>query len=138
MATKAKTGAKVDGSVDDFMRAMEHPMKKEIEAMRQLILSADPSITEGIKWNGPSFMTSDWFATLNNPNNPRTQDHVALILHTGVKAKGLVLKGAIADREALLKWITVDRCMVTFANAAALDAKGPALQAIIKQWIMYL
>ena len=75
MAAKAKTpatGAHADGSVDAFMRAMDHPMKAEIEAVRQLILAADPSINEGIKWNGVSFLTTDHIATLNNPNNPRT------------------------------------------------------------------
>lgn len=133
-----KSGAKTDGSVDALMRAIDHPMKKEIEAVRQLILAADPSITEGIKWNGLSFMTSDWFATLNNPSNPRTQDHVALILHTGVKAKGLVLKGVIADPEALLKWITVDRCTVAFKDAKGIKTKGAALQAIIRLWIKHL
>ena len=124
--------------VNALMAAMDHPMKKGIEAMRQLIRAADPSITEGIKWNAPSFMTSDWFATLNNPANPRTQDHVALILHTGLKAKGLVLKGVIADPEALLKWITVDRCTVTFNDVKEIKVKGAALQAIIKQWIKHL
>jgi hypothetical protein len=141
MAAKAKAPASAphaDGSVDAFMRTMDHPMKAEIKAARQLILAADPSISEGIKWNGPSFMSTDYFATLNNPNNPRTKDHVALLMHTGVKAKGLDMKSTIADPEGLLKWIAKDRAMITFENAAEIKKKGKALQAIVKQWIKML
>ncbi|HEX2617978.1 MAG TPA: DUF1801 domain-containing protein [Flavobacteriales bacterium] len=142
MATK-KTAARKPAAphaddVDAFMAALDHPMKAEIEAVRRAILAADPSITEGIKWSGPSFRTSDFFATLNNPSNPRTSDHVALVLHTGVSVKGLALQGAIADPEGLLKWVAKDRCLVTFRSGAEIKAKRAALQAIVRAWITSL
>jgi len=50
-------------AVDAFMAALDHPFKVEIEAIRQAILGADPRIREGIKWNAPSFRTTEYFAT---------------------------------------------------------------------------
>lgn len=136
-ATKRAAPRKED-DVDAFLVALRHPMKAEIEAVRRIVRDADPSIVEGIKWNGPSFRTTDFFATLNNPDNPRTQDHVALVLHTGVKAKGLTLQGRIADPEGLLHWVAKDRCLVTFRDAREIAAKRSALQAIVRAWIAHL
>ncbi|MBS1582849.1 MAG: hypothetical protein JST66_11675, partial [Bacteroidetes bacterium] len=76
--------------------------------------------------------------TLNNPADPRTQDRVALVLHTGVKAKGLVLQGRIADPEGLLQWVAKDRCLVTFRDVREITAKRSALQHIIRAWIAHL
>ena len=56
--------AEPQAAVDDFMRALKHPLKKEIEAVRRIILSVSPDIQKGIKWNAPSFRTTDYFATL--------------------------------------------------------------------------
>ncbi len=36
------------------MAGLEHPLKAEIEALRDIILRAHPGITELIKWNAPS------------------------------------------------------------------------------------
>lgn len=137
-AAAKRTAPLKDDDVDAFMAALHHPMEAEIEAVRRIIRDAAPSITEGIKWNGPSFRTTDFFATLNNPSNPRTQDHVALVLHTGVKAKGLTLQGRIADPEGLLHWVAKDRCLVTFRDAGEITAKRSALQHIVRAWIAHL
>jgi hypothetical protein len=48
---------------------------------RQIILDADASIAEGIKWNAPSFYTSEYFATIQL----RAKDGVQVILHLGAK-----------------------------------------------------
>jgi hypothetical protein len=119
------------------MRDLDHPLKKEIEAVRRIILGASPAIREGIKWNAPSFSTSDYFATLNL----RGQGHesrVWLILHTGAKAKGLSLHGKIPDPDGLLKWLAGDRALVFFIDAKDVTAKQKALRAVIRRWIEYL
>src|SRR4051812_9428436 len=45
---------------------MTHPLKPTLEAVRRTILAADPVITEGIKWNSPSFYCHGWFATISS------------------------------------------------------------------------
>jgi hypothetical protein len=50
-------------AVDDFMAALDHPFKRGIEALRKLVLGIDSSIAEGIKWNAPSFRTTEYFGS---------------------------------------------------------------------------
>jgi hypothetical protein len=59
------TAADTTSAVDEFMRTLDHPFKKAIEAIRSSMLAADRAIAEGIKWNAPSFRTSEYFATTN-------------------------------------------------------------------------
>jgi len=74
------TAAQGDKAVAAFMAALDDPRKPVLEAVRHAILAASPLIAEGIKWNAPSFRTSEYFATTNlNPKG----GGVRLILHTG-------------------------------------------------------
>src|SRR5438046_114416 len=41
--------------VDAWLRALDHPLKVELQALREIILSTDPRIGEHIKWNHPAF-----------------------------------------------------------------------------------
>lgn len=110
-------------------------MNPEIDALREIIRSAHPSITEGIKWNAPSFRTTDWFATLNL----RAKKGVAIILHFGAKKNAISESGvAIDDPQGLLQWLGKDRAQVSFTDAADLAARQPAFTALLRQWITHL
>jgi hypothetical protein len=121
-------------TVQSFIDALDHPLKSEIVAIRQLLLSADPAISEEIKWNAPSFRTSEHFATMHL----RAKNAVQLILHLGAKSKRTVPPDAIADPEGLLKWLGADRASISFTGAADLAHKDDALVAIIRQWIKHV
>lgn len=129
----AEVKTAIDPAVAAFLRELDHPLKKEIEAVRMIILGASPAIREGIKWNAPSFRTSDYFATLNLRGKGNAA-RVWLILHTGAKAKGLVLQDKIADPDGLLKWLAKDRALITFANAKDVKAKKRALEEVVREW----
>ena len=122
-------------AVDAFMLQLEHPHKPAIELLRKLMLGVDASIHEGIKWNAPSFRTSEYFAT----THLRSKQGVGLILHLGAKvrepADGAV---AIDDPDKLLKWLGKDRAMLEFASADELEGKEPALIAVLRQWIRFV
>ncbi|AUX48223.1 uncharacterized protein SOCE26_097540 [Sorangium cellulosum] len=125
-------GAQTHPDVIEFLRALDHPMKREIEAVRQIILGVSPEIHEEIKWNAPSFRTTDHFATFNL----RTKEHVRLILHRGVKVKDTATKGLeIADPAGLLEWLAKDRCLVTLGDGKDIEAKRAALEAVLRAWI---
>jgi hypothetical protein len=131
-SAKQPGGAKAGGDVAAFMRDLDHPLKAEIEALRQIILGVDPEIREEIKWNAPSFRTTEHFATFNL----RTEDRVRLILHTGAKVKETATKGLkIADPAGLLEWLSKDRCLVTFSDAKDIQDKRAAFEAILRDWI---
>ena len=121
--------------VETFLAGLEHPFKPEILALRRVILAADPSITEGIKWNAPSFRTTEYFATVHL----RAKDGVQLILHLGAKKRASgTPKGQVADPESLLSWLGEDRASVTIRTMEELEDRCAALADIIRQWIRYI
>jgi hypothetical protein len=136
-APPATSDAQIDSAVDAFLRDLNHPRKPEIEAIRRIILGVNPAIREGIKWNAPSFRTADYFATVNL-RGKGDAERVWLILHTGAKAKGIAMKGRVADPTGLLKWLTADRCLVTFEGGKDIQVKRPALESVVRKWIKML
>jgi len=122
-------------AVDEFMAALEHPFKPQIEAMRRLMLGVDPAVHEGIKWNAPSFRTTEYFAT----TNLRSKAGVGVILHLGARVRRLPAGGVkIDDPKRLLKWLGKDRAMVEFSSSADLEQKAAAFRSVVRQWIRYV
>jgi hypothetical protein len=124
--------ARFDPAVNALLDEHAHPLRKEIDLLRTIILGADRSIEEGVKWNTASFKSHDWFATLNGPRHVKEP---MLILHAGAKAKGIVLKDRIPDPEGLIKWLGNDRAQIAFRNAADITMNKNALRAIISAWV---
>jgi Domain of unknown function (DU1801) len=132
-----KPAATADGSpepVDAFMAGLKHPLKKDIEFVRQLILGANSAIKEEIKWNSPGFRTTESFATVNL----RALDRAQLIFHLGAKVRKSMPEMKIADPAGLVKWLAKDRCMVTVGTGKEISARQAALQDIVRAWIKYV
>lgn len=135
-AAKKKAANKPEsaGDVGAYMKALDHPLKKDIEAARKAILAADPKIEEGIKWNAPSYRLEDYFATFHL----RAPDKVQLVFHRGATAKTDGRKMKIADPNGLAKWLSDDRCLVTLGAGNTAKANLPALKSIVVEWIAQL
>lgn len=122
-------------AVTAFMATLEHPAKREIEALRKIILGAHPDIGEGIKWNAPSFRTSEFFATVHL----RAKHGVQLIFHLGAKARDIAPQGLrVDDPTQLLHWISSDRASVSFSDMKDVDAKRSALKHLVREWIQHV
>ena len=133
-ASLGRSGAD-DDSVDELLATLVHPHKGEIVALRAIILGAHPSITDGIKWNAPSFRTTEWFATIHL----RAKVGVQLILHLGAKVKSLSPEGmAINDPGQLLTWLGKDRATIVFRDLDDLTARRAALERLLRSWIAYV
>ena len=134
-ASHAQKKAAVDTSaaVDELMVRLEHPHKTAIEALREIMCCADPSIAEGVKWNAPSFRTTEYFAT----THLRAKDGIGVILHLGAKVRENPSVD-VKDPEGLLKWLGKDRAMVSFAGVEEVRARKEAFQAIVRQWIKFV
>lgn len=124
----ARKPQREDAEVSAFMAALEHPMKAQLEALRRALLAVSPRVSEGLKWNAPSFRTTEWFATFNLP-----KQGARLVLHLGAKAKGVTVK--LDDPRGLLAWRGGERALITFTDGADLEAKLPAVKALVKQWL---
>jgi hypothetical protein len=132
-STATSRAASSTEDVESFLVALDHPAKQEIPALRQLILAADKRIGEDIKWKVPSFRTSEHFATLHL----RAKQGVAVILHFGAKQRS-VAGIAIADPDALLRWLADDRAMVTFRDLHEVAKKQRAFTDLIREWIRHV
>ncbi len=129
---KPAGGATDAAAVAEFMRTLDHPLKPVLAGVRQIILGVDSGISEGIKWNAPSFFYKDYFAT----TGLRSPDFIHIIFHTGAKIKASATQGIkIADPMKLLEWHAKDRCSIKIRDAKDLAAKKSALHDIVKQWI---
>ncbi|MGD9981036.1 MAG: DUF1801 domain-containing protein [Hyphomonadaceae bacterium] len=124
-----------DGDVDALLRGLNHPLTAEIEAVRLIILGASAAVSEGVKWNAPSFRTQkDWFATMNL----RAKDGVKVIFHLGAKVRPELKAFKIADPSGLVSWLGKDRAMVTLGAGRDIPAHRKALETIVRAWIKQL
>jgi Uncharacterized conserved protein len=109
--------------VNEFMQKLEHPLKAEVEALRNIIKEADPKIAERVKWNAPSYYYQLDMAAFNL----RQTKFVQLIL--------LFPKGLIKDPSGLMLGDWKDRREARFANMEEVRTKAPALQKIVQEWL---
>ncbi len=117
MAKLKKTDAEL---VAEYMQQLEHPLKAEIEALREIIKGADPAICERIKWNAPSYYAGEDFLTFNH----RMTDRVHLIFH----------HAKIAEISSpLLEGDYKDRRMVYFENMEAVRNGEIELVQVIRE-----
>jgi len=122
-------------SVETFLEALDHPHKPEILALRQIILAADPRIGEGIKWNAPSFRTSEYFATFHLRAKPGVQ----IILHLGAKVRETATTGiTIEDPAAMLEWLARDRATLKFRDLQDVAVRRAAFTLLLRQWIEHV
>ena len=134
-ATAHAKASDTTAAVDAYMAGLDHPLKADLERVRRLVLGVDPGIHEGIKWNAPSFRTTEYFATANL----RGGAGVRIILHLGAKARDLPPDGLrIEDPDHLLTWLDAGRAMVEFKGPGEVDANAAALSSILRQWIGYV
>jgi hypothetical protein len=128
MAAAAKAEAPV---VDTYLDALEHKLKAEIVALRELIHDAVPDLSERIKWNAPSF-------------GPGADDRITMRLHPGDRLQLILHRGAKAaaddffrfeDPAKLISWAAPDRGVISFRDGADLAGKSEALREILKRWV---
>ena len=119
--------------VKQFLADLKHTHKKEVEALRKIILAADKNLTEQIKWNAPSFChNGDDRITMNLAG----KGMVRLVFHRGAKVKDAQGKGRILDdKTGLLEWASDDRAIVTIKDMDTVKANEKDLVCLVKKWI---
>lgn len=124
--------------VDAYMQKLQHPLANVAEALRQLILSVDPEISEEVKWNAPAFFYSGEMRPFNPKEYKRhlivfnllKHDCIRLVFPSGAK---------VNDTSALLEGNYADgRRLALFYSLEDVEAKKAAMQHIIKEWLRLL
>lgn len=111
--------------VAQYMEALEHPMKAEIEALRAIIKGANPLISERIKWNAPSYFSGSLDIVTFGPP-ARKQDEILLVFHHPevVHIASDMLEGNYKDRR-----------LAIFKNRTEVDARRPELERVLNTLI---
>ena len=106
--------------VDDWFTAREHPMTEAMQRARQLILQADPRVTESIKWQTPTFAYRGNIVSFNP-----AKKMVSLLFHRGAEIPGdfprLEGDGRLAR-------------VMRFADVGEVDDGAAELQTVIRAW----
>ncbi len=108
--------------VDAWFAAYENPRKDLVQAVREVILACDSRVAETIKWKAPTFMYRGNIASFY----PRSTKHASLMFHTGA---------SLPDPTGLLEGEGDTSRVARFLDLADLEAKTPALRALIAEWI---
>lgn len=112
----AKQPRALNSDVTDFLDALSHPFSKEIEQLRICILSADKSLIENIKWNGPNYYVADVDADRITMRIQPPKKQVQLIFHRGAKKLAQPKDKLIAHTSKRLTWKENDRAIMTFKS----------------------
>jgi hypothetical protein len=118
--------------VIEFLDKLEHPMKREIEEIRQIILSSNKKLTEHIKWNAPSFCIENEDRVTMKLYPPK---NIQLIFHRGAKVKAQPKEKLISGHSSFLKWPANDRAVATFTDMDEIKSNKKKLSGIINEWI---
>lgn len=121
--SKAETNKTAE--VDAYVAKLEHPFKGEVQAVREIIKGVNRQISEQIKWNAPSFSYKGYMATFNL----HAKQHVHLVWHNGA---------ILQESSGLLEGDYPDRRMTYFASMADVEAKRPALEGLVRQWVQVM
>jgi uncharacterized protein YdhG (YjbR/CyaY superfamily) len=122
-----KTKTSTDGTeqVNEFMDKLDHPLKAEVQMIREIIKNVNKDITEQIKWNAPSFSYhGEYLVTFNL----RRTEQIHLVFHNPFIAKvpSKLLEGDYKDRR-----------MAYFTGTNDIQAKRSLLEKALKDLIKF-
>ncbi len=124
-APKKKAAAKPTyANVNEFMSALDHPQKPEIDAVRAIIRGASRKLVEQVKWNAPSFR----YLMDLGAFNLRERGYVEFIINFPPGAR-------ISKSSEILEGSQPDRREMRFYDLADIEKKRPALVKVIKDWV---
>jgi hypothetical protein len=117
--------------VDRYRTALDSDILNLVDAVRNIVASADPHLTEGIKWNAPSFaIKGEDRITLGLER----KGGIRVVFHRGAKPQPL--HGfRFDDVDALAEWPAPDRGVVKFRDRADLERRAKEFGDLCVRWI---
>ncbi|MFT3846280.1 MAG: DUF1801 domain-containing protein [Lacibacter sp.] len=119
--------------VSSFLDAQNHPLRKEIDLLREIILTANNSLVENIKWNGPNYsLDENDFITMKL--FPPKQ--IQLIFHCGAKPVKQPPAKLIQNDYGILEWKDHCRAVATFKIITDLISNKENITALVQSWLI--
>ena len=121
-------------TVDGFLASLPADRGASVEALRELVMEAEPRLVEIVKWNSPSY-TLDGVDRLTI--NAAGRGPVRLILHLGVAtAEDTHAAPAFdGDPDGLLTWHSNIRASLAMPPTEELAHARAALVRVIRAWL---
>src|SRR5262249_46512953 len=138
MASKKTTKPSESDKVDEYMKSLKHPLSEMVEALRRIILKADPKIGEEVKWNAPAF----FYTGEMEPFNPKEYRRYLVVFNLFKKdcIRLVFWRGAnVLDTSGFLEGEYADgRRLAMFYSMEDVKSKRTKLQKIVKQQLRLL
>lgn len=122
MPTKYPTD--VNGHLD----TRKHPLREEIDAVREIIKNASSEIKEHVKWNGPSFY-------METPEKDYDFGNIVMLREEFVQFIIVYYKGLPENDHGILTGTWKDRNEIRFMDMADIKSKKDALTEVVKDWV---
>lgn len=117
--------------VEEYLDGLDHPFRAQVAELRLMISQSDDRVTEGIKWNAPSFswQGNDRVTLKLNPKNC-----FQIIFHRGAKKDASDSNG-FEDRSGIVEWIGPDRGIVRITSPKEFENVKELVADIAIRWM---
>lgn len=120
-------------SVEEYLDGLSKLQREQVLLLRSIILKAEPTLSEHIKWNSPSYV-------FNGEDritfNVRLNKPVMIVLHMGATTKeDKKAHPIIADPTNLITWNSNIRGALAFETTAVITENQNQFMQLIKNWL---
>jgi hypothetical protein len=121
-------------TVEEFMAALTDDKKSQVSLIRRFILETNPSLTEHIKWNAPSYrLDGEDRLTFSTHNK---EDVVKLVFHMGALRKEHKNTQPILDDPfSLIEWASDIRGLISFPTMDKVINSEKAVKQLTASWL---
>lgn len=121
-------------TLEECFADLDTDKRTQVDALRNIILNAEPKLEEHIKWNAPSYiLKGEDRITFNLMNK---QGVVKLVLHMGaIKKEDKKGVPVMQDSSGLIEWSSDIRGMLTFQSIQDINDQKDTITDIVKKWL---
>ncbi|MFN3445973.1 MAG: DUF1801 domain-containing protein [Bacteroidia bacterium] len=123
---------KLNQEVSTFLNELNHPLREEIELLRNIILNSNKTLSENIKWNAPNYVVGENDRVTLKINPPK---NILIILHRGAKVQAVPAQKLIDYTCKVLSWKTNDRAIITLNNKQDIITYQNDIVQIVNLWL---
>ena len=120
-------------TVDEFLNGLDEDRRSQVLKLRDYILDVEPSLTEHIKWNAPSYVKNDEDRITFNTMNK--ESIVKLVFHMGATKKEDKNGQPVLDDARLIEWVSDIRGYMTFTTLDEIIANKNEIKRTVQEWL---
>lgn len=119
--------------VTEYIEKLDAPVAQIVQAIRQIVLSMDPEISEEVKWNAPSFL----YTGEMKPFNPKEYKRYIIVMNLHKRILLVFPSGAkVNDNTGLLEGDYADgRRLIYIKDIDDLKSKETGIKKVISDWL---